>query len=71
METTTQLEALENALNSFGLTNLTVYPKLSQDKRLKTPKFFLNFGFQTISPVLSYENMNIFIMGIGASKRIK
>ena len=71
METTTQLEALENALNSFGLTNLTVYPKLSQDKRLKTPKFFLNFGFQTISPVLSYENMNIFIMGIGASKKIK
>ena len=71
METTTQLEALENALNSFGLTNLTVYPKLSQDKRLKTHKFFLNFGFQTISPVLSYENMNIFIMGIGASKKIK
>ena len=40
-----QREALENALNSFGLTNLTVYPKLSQDKREKTPKFFLNNGF--------------------------
>ena len=71
METTTQLEALENALNSFGLTNLTVYPKISVDKREKKPKFFLNFGFQTISPVLSYENMNIFIMGMGASKIIK
>ena len=46
-----QREALENALNSFGLTNLTVYPKLSGDKRLKTPKFFLNNGFQTISQV--------------------
>ena len=66
-----QMEALQNALNWFGLTNLTIYPKLSQDKRLKTPKFFLNHGFQTISPVLSYENMNYFIMGIGASKRIK
>ena len=65
-----QMEALENALNSFGLTNLTLYPKISVDKREKTPKFFLNFGFQTISPVLSYENMNYFIMGIGASKRI-
>ena len=66
-----QREALENALNSFSLTNLTVYPKISEDKRLKTPKFFLNNGFQTISPVLSYENMNVFIMGMGAYKRIK
>ena len=65
-----QMEALENMLNSFGLTNLTIHPKISEDKRLKTPKFFLNFGFQTISPVLSYENMNCFIMGIGALKRI-
>ena len=53
-----QMEALQNALNSFGLTNLTLYHKISEDKRLKTPKFFLNFGFQTISPVLDYENMN-------------
>ena len=66
-----QREALENALNSFGLTNLTVYPKISEDKRLKTPKFFLNNGFQTTSPVLDYENMNSFIMGMGAYKRIK
>ena len=65
-----QREALENALNSFGLTNLTVYHKLSQDKREKKPKFFLNNGFQTISPFLSYENMNSFIMGMGASKKI-
>ena len=27
-----QREALENMLNSFGLTNLTVYPKISEDK---------------------------------------
>ena len=65
-----QREALENALISFGLTNLTVYPKNSVDKREKTPKFFLNYGFKTISPVLSYENMNSFILGIGASKKI-
>ena len=65
-----QMEALENALNSFGLTNLTIYPKISEDKRLKTPKFFLNNGFQTISPVLDYENMNYFIMGMGESKKL-
>ena len=66
-----QREALENALNSFGLNNLTIYPKISEDKRVKKLKFFLNNGLKTISPVLSYENMNYFIMGIGASKRIK
>ena len=65
-----QREALENMLNSFGLTNLTVYPKLSQDKRLKTPKFFLNNGFQTISPFLNYKKMNCFIMGMGAIKKL-
>ena len=65
-----QMEALQNALNSFGLTNLTLYPKISEDKRLKTPKFFLNNGFQTISPVLDFEKMNCFIMGMGAYKRI-
>ena len=70
MNSQQQREALENALNSFGLANLTVYPKISEDKRLKTPKFFLNNGFKTISPVLDYENMNSFIMGMGASKKI-
>ena len=65
-----QREALENMLNSFGLTNLTIYPKISEDKREKKPKFFLNFGFKTISPVLDYEKMNCFILGIGASKKI-
>ena len=70
MNSQQQREALENMLNSFGLTNLTVYPKISEDKRLKTPKFFLNNGFKTISPVLDFEKMNCFILGIGASKKI-
>lgn len=65
-----QMEALENGLNSFGLTNLTIHPKISVDKREKKPKFFLNNGFQTISPVLDYENMNCFIMGMGSYKKI-
>ena len=65
-----QREALENALNSFGLNNLTIHPKISVDKREKTPKFFLNNGLQTISPVLSYENMNSFIMGMGTMQKL-
>ena len=70
MNSQQQREALENMLNSFGLTNLTIYHKISEDKRLKTPKFFLNNGFKTISPVLDFEKMNCFILGIGASKKI-
>ena len=66
-----QREALQNALNSFGLNNLTVYPKISEDKREKKPKFFLNNGFKTISPILTYQEMNCFIMGMAAHKRIK
>ena len=65
-----QREALENALNSFGLNNLTIYPKISVDKREKKPKFFLNNGFQTISPVLDYENMNHFILGMGTMQKL-
>ena len=70
MKAQQQREALENALNSFGLNNLTIYPKISVDKREKKPKFFLNNGFKTISPILDYENMNYFIMGMGAIKKI-
>ena len=70
MKAQQQREALENALNSFGLTNLTIHPKISVDKREKKPKFYLNFGFKTISPVLSYQEMNSFLMGMGASKKI-
>ena len=70
MNSQQQMEALQNALNSFGLTNVILHEKQYSDKRLKTPKFFLNFGVQTISPVLSYENMNNFIMGMGAFKEL-
>ena len=65
-----QREALENALNSFGLTGLTVYSKISVDKRLKTPKFFLQQGDETISPVLDYNEMNHFILGIGTMQKL-
>ena len=37
-----QMEVLQNALNSFGLTNLTLYPKISEDKRLKNSPHYKN-----------------------------
>ena len=70
METSTQLEALNNALDYFGFKNINLHEKQYSDKRKKVSKFFLQQGAETISPVLDYENMNYFIMGMGASKRI-
>ena len=71
METITQLEALNNSLIYFGFKNVILHEKQYSDKRKKVSKFFLQDGAETISPVLSYENMNCFIMGMGAHKRIK
>ena len=70
METIKQLEALNNALDYFGFKNINLHEKQYSDKRKKVSKFFLQQGAETISPVLDYENMNCFIMGLGASKKI-
>ena len=70
METTTQLEALNNALNYFGLKNINLHEKQYSDKRKKVSKFFLQQGSKTISPVLTYNEMNYFILGMGAMQNL-
>ena len=60
-----QREALENALNWFGLKNIILHEKQYSDKRKKVSKFFLQQGAKTISPVLDYNEMNHFILGMG------
>ena len=64
METNTQLEALNNALSYFGLKNIILHEKQYSDKRKKVSKFFLQQGAKTISPVLNYNEMNNFILGM-------
>lgn len=64
MKTTAQLEALNNALNYFGFKNINLYEKQYSDKRKKVSKFFLQQGAKTISPVLTYNEMNCFILGM-------
>ena len=64
METATQLEALNNSLSYFGLKNINLYEKQYSDKRKKVSKFFLQQGAKTISPVLTYNEMNNFILGM-------
>ena len=70
METTTQLEALNNALNYFGFKNINLHEKQYNDKRKRVSKFFLQQGAKTISPVLNYNEMNCFILGMGAMQRL-
>ena len=70
MKTTTQLEALNNALSYFGLKNIILHEKQYSDKRKKVSKFFLQCGVKTISPVLDYNEMNHFILGMGAMQEL-
>ena len=70
METIKQLEALNNALNYFVLKNINLHEKQYSDKRKKVSKFFLQQGAKTISPLLTYNEMNCFIFGMGAMQRL-
>ena len=70
METITQLEALNNSLRYFGLKNVIIHKKQYSDKRKKVSKFFLQQGAETISPVLDYNEMNHFILGMGAMQKL-
>ena len=70
METNKQLEALNNALNYFGLKNVILHEKQYSDKRKKVSKFFLQQGAETISPVLDYNEMNHFILGMGTMQKL-
>ena len=63
----TELQALQNAADSVKLPGLQVHAKIFEDKR-KSNKYFLQYGNNTISPVLDYSNMNHFILGIIRAK---
>ena len=70
MKTNTQLEALNNALQYFGFKNIILHEKQYSDKRKKVSKFFLQQGAETISPVLDYNEMNHFILGMSTMQKI-
>ena len=64
METTTQLEALNNAVVSMNLEGLEVRKYIQHDNRKKIGKFFLILNRTSISQTLNYDNMNHFILGM-------
>ena len=70
METNTQLEALNNGLSYFGLKNVILHEKQYSDKRKKVSKFFLQQGEKRISPLLTYNEMNCFISGMGTMQKL-
>ena len=70
MKTNTQLEALNNAVSYFGIKNVILHEKQYSDKRKKVSKFFLQQGENRISPVLDYNEMNHFILGMGTMQRL-
>lgn len=71
METSIQLDALNNSLSYFGLKNINLHEKQYSDKRKKVRKFFLQQGEKRISPLLTYNEMSGFILGIGTMKRLR
>ena len=70
METSTQLDALNNSLSYFGFKNINLYEKQYSDKRKKVSKFFLQDGAKIISPVLEYNEMNYFILGMATMQKL-
>ena len=70
METNTQLEALNNALDYFGFKNINLHEKQYSDKRKKVSKFFLQQGAETISNFMTYNEMKAYLMGMQELIRI-
>lgn len=60
MSNQTELQALQNFADKFGLT---VHENQRQDKRKTVKKYFVTKDKTSISPVLGYEQLNCFLLG--------
>lgn len=67
---TTEIEALKNAVNYLKLDGLAIIEHQTQDKRKTNKKYFLSLNGTTHSPVLGYEQMNHFILGMIKMKQL-
>ena len=67
---TTEIEALENAVNYLKLDGLAVIEYHQEDKRKTNKKYFLSLNGTVHSPVLGYEQMNHFILGMIKMKEL-
>jgi hypothetical protein len=66
-----EIEALQNAANATNLKGLVVHEYLHQDKRKSIKKYFVKLANNgTISPILDYEQMNHFLLGMISMNKI-
>lgn len=69
MNTEQEKQALQNSLDHFEI-DLLLVSKEYFDKRVKS-KWILILGESTSSPTLDFNQMQHFIMGVGAGKLLK
>jgi len=65
----TEAEALANAVKSTNISGLEVWTYFFEDKR-KASKYYLSIHGGTCSPVLDYDQLNHFILGMIQAKKI-
>lgn len=63
----TELQSLQNFADNFGLT---VKKRIDQDKRKKT-KYWLIKNSLVVSNSFTYNEMNIFLLGIQRAKKFE
>lgn len=63
-----EMEALQNAASSLNM-NIIVQEYIHGDKR-KNNKYYLSQNGVSISPVLDYDNLIHFILGLGKMQEI-
>lgn len=56
----TELDALQNAANNIGLT---IHECFNQDKRKTIKHYFATLDNLSVSPKLSYSELNMFLLG--------
>ena len=66
-----QKQALQNALTYFEFHDIVELHLMQKSiNKRKSAKFFLQFKDKNSSPVLDYENMNHYILGMTAMKKV-
>lgn len=65
-----ELESLNNAVVNMNLEGLEVLQYIQHDNRKKVGKFYLRLQGTSISPVLDFDKMNHFLLGMNRMKEI-
>jgi hypothetical protein len=60
----TELQSLQNAADNVTIGTATVHKHYFEDRRKTTNKYFLTINGTSCSPILDYEQMNHFILGM-------